>query len=216
MSFISLKGVTKEYKINNETFKALDDLSIEIEKGDFALILGPSGSGKSTALNIIGGMDKADFGSIEVDSIKLDKLKDKELSKYRRERVGFIFQSYNLISNLTVLENVMLSNKNVSEKEAREALSLMGILDKENIFPSSLSGGEAQRAAIARAIVKKPSILLCDEPTGALDSKNGKMVMECLKALSRDNMQTVVVVTHNPEYEEYATKLIRLKDGRLE
>lgn len=216
MSYISLKNVTREYKVNNEVFKALDDVSVDIEEGSFVVILGPSGSGKSTLLNILGGMDKHTSGDVIIDGLSLSGLKNKELTKYRRDYVGFIFQSYNLIGNLTALENVMLSKNSVNEEEAMKSLEILDVADKANMFPSNISGGEAQRISIARAIVKKPRLLLCDEPTGALDTKNGELVMNYLKELCDNYHQTVIVVTHNPDYKSYATKLIMLKDGKLE
>ena len=216
MSYISLNGITKEYKINNKTFKALDNLSLEIDKGEFVIILGPSGCGKSTLLNIIGGMDKYTSGSAVVDGKSLDNLSYRELTLYRRNYVGFVFQSYNLIPNLTALENVMLSSNKVTYDEALNALKMVDVLDKENVFPSNLSGGEAQRVAIARAVVKQPKLLLCDEPTGALDSKNGAMVMDYLKRMSVELGQTIIAVTHNPDYVKYATRVIRLRDGKLD
>jgi len=215
MSFISLKNVCREYELNKGSFKALNDITLDICEGEFLMILGPSGCGKSTLLNIIGGMDKPTSGEVLIDDKDIAKYTDKELTKYRRDSVGFIFQSYNLIGNLTVLENVMLSNDKVSEEEALKALDKLGIIDKKDSFPSSMSGGEMQRVSIARAIIKSPRILLCDEPTGALDSKNGKEVMEILKEMN-DNGQTIIMVTHNLDYKKYATRIISLKDGSLD
>ncbi|MCR5705477.1 MAG: ABC transporter ATP-binding protein [Acholeplasmatales bacterium] len=215
MSFISLKNVCREYELNKGSFKALNDITLDINLGEFLMILGPSGCGKSTLLNIIGGMDKPTSGEVLIDDKDIAKYTDKELTKYRRDSVGFIFQSYNLIGNLTVLENVMLSNDKVSEDEALKALEKLGILDKKDSFPSSMSGGEMQRVSIARAIIKSPRILLCDEPTGALDSKNGKEVMEILKEMNH-NGQTIIMVTHNLDYKKYATRIISLKDGSLD
>lgn len=215
MSFISLKNVCREYELNKGSFKALNDITLDINLGEFLMILGPSGCGKSTLLNIIGGMDKPTSGEVLIDDKDIAKYTDKELTKYRRDSVGFIFQSYNLIGNLTVLENVMLSNDKVSEEEALKALDKLGILDKKDSFPSSMSGGEMQRVSIARAIIKSPRILLCDEPTGALDSKNGKEVMEILKEMNY-NGQTIIMVTHNLDYKKYATRIISLKDGSLD
>lgn len=216
MSYISLKNVSKEYKVNNEIFKALDDVSIDIEAGEFVIILGPSGSGKSTLLNIIGGMDHHTRGNVVIDDLSLDGLNNKGLSKYRKNYVGFVFQSYNLIGNLTAIENVMLSNDNITYDMAMEALEKLDVASKASMFPSNISGGEAQRISIARAIVKKPRLLLCDEPTGALDTKNGDIVMEYLKKMCQEMGQTVIAVTHNPDYIRYATKLIRLRDGKIE
>ena len=216
MSYISLKNVSKEYKVNNEIFKALDDVSIDIEAGEFVIILGPSGSGKSTLLNIIGGMDHHTRGNVVIDDLSLDGLNNKGLSKYRKDYVGFVFQSYNLIGNLTAIENVMLSNDNITYDMAMEALEKLDVSSKASMFPSNISGGEAQRISIARAIVKKPRLLLCDEPTGALDTKNGDIVMEYLKKVCQEMGQTVIAVTHNPDYIRYATKLIRLRDGKIE
>ena len=216
MSYISLKNVSKEYKVNNEIFKALDDVSIDIESGEFVIILGTSGSGKSTLLNIIGGMDKHSKGSVIIDDLSLDGMSNKSLSKYRKDYVGFIFQSYNLIGNLTAVENVMLSNNNITYDMALDALKKLDVDSKASMFPSNISGGEAQRVSIARAIVKKPRLLLCDEPKGALDTKNGDLVMEYLSKMCKEMGQTVIAVTHNPDYVKYATKLIRLRDGKIE
>lgn len=215
MSYISLRGVSKNYKINNETFKALDDVSLDIDEGEFVIILGPSGSGKSTMLNIIGGMDTFDSGEALVDNISLNDMKRRDITSYRRDYVGFIFQSYNLIGNLTALENVMLASKSTTKEEALKALEMLDISEKANMFPSSMSGGEGQRVSIARAIVKKPKILLCDEPTGALDTKNGDMVMEYLHKMCTEMGQTIIAVTHNPSYVKYATRVISIKDGKV-
>ena len=214
MSFIMIRNLEKEYKVNKKSFKALNDINLDIEKNEFVMILGPSGSGKSTLLNIIGGMDTKTNGSVIINGEEITNYTDNELRKFRKEKIGFVFQSYNLIENLNVLENVMLT-ENYKVDDALKTLEILGIKDRAYSFPSMLSGGERQRVSIARAILKKPQILLCDEPTGALDSKNGLEVMKILKDMN-DNGQTIIMVTHNTEYVKYASKVIRLRDGSLD
>lgn len=214
MSFIMIRNLGKEYKVNKKSFKALNDINLDIEKNEFVMILGPSGSGKSTLLNIIGGMDTKTNGSVIINGEEITNYTDNELRKFRKEKIGFVFQSYNLIENLNVLENVMLT-ENYKVDDALKTLEILGIKDRAYSFPSMLSGGERQRVSIARAILKKPQILLCDEPTGALDSKNGLEVMKILKDMN-DNGQTIIMVTHNTEYVKYASKVIRLRDGSLD
>ncbi len=214
MSFIMIRNLEKEYKVNKKSFKALNDINLDIEKNEFVMILGPSGSGKSTLLNIIGGMDIKTHGSVIINGEEITNYTDNELRKFRKEKIGFVFQSYNLIENLNVLENVMLT-ENYKVDDALKTLEILGIKDRAYSFPSMLSGGERQRVSIARAILKKPQILLCDEPTGALDSKNGLEVMKILKDMN-DNGQTIIMVTHNTEYVKYASKVIRLRDGSLD
>ncbi len=214
MSFIMVRNLCMEYKVFKKAFKALNDINLDIEKNEFVLILGPSGSGKSTLLNIIGGMDVPTSGSVIIDSKEITKYNDKALRKFRREKIGFVFQNYNLIDNLNVVENVMLT-ENYKKDEVLKTLEILGIEDKALSFPKMLSGGERQRVGIARAILKKPDILLCDEPTGALDSKNGLEVMKILKKMNDDG-QTIIMVTHNLEYTKYASRVIRLRDGSLD
>lgn len=215
MSFIVLNNIIKEYSTKKTSFRALNDVSLSIDKGEFIIILGPSGCGKSTLLNIIGAMDKPTSGEVIINDRDISKLSDRELTKYRKEHIGYIFQHYNLIGNLTSLENVMLSNEKLSKDDAIKALEMLGIKEKINSFPNTMSGGEMQRVSIARAILKNPEILLCDEPTGALDSKNGLEVMKLLKKMN-DEGQTIIMVTHNEDYKSYATRVIRLRDGLLD
>ena len=215
MAFIELKNIVKEYELNKRVFRALNDVSVEIEKGEFILILGPSGCGKSTMLNILGGMDKPTSGDVIIADENISKYKDRELTAFRKKRIGFVFQQYNLIGNLTAIENIMMANEKCSKEEAIKSLERLGLKDKANSFPNTLSGGEMQRISIARAILKHPEILLCDEPTGALDSKNGKEVMDILKEMNEEG-QTIVMVTHNQDYVSYATRVIYLRDGVLD
>ena len=215
MSFIVLNNIIKEYSTKKTSFRALNDVSLSIDKGEFIIILGPSGCGKSTLLNIIGAMDKPTSGEVIINDRDISKLSDRELTKYRKDHIGYIFQHYNLIGNLTSLENVMLSNEKLSKDDAIKALEMLGIKEKINSFPNTMSGGEMQRVSIARAILKNPEILLCDEPTGALDSKNGLEVMKLLKKMN-DEGQTIIMVTHNEDYKSYATRVIRLRDGLLD
>ncbi len=199
------------------TIKALDNASFGIEKGELAVILGPSGAGKTTVLNILGGMDSADSGSIVVDKVDISKYKTKELTMYRRNDIGFVFQFYNLVQNLTAKENIELSNNLVKDFiSAEEVLKSVGLEKRMNNFPSQLSGGEQQRVAIARALSKKPKLLLCDEPTGALDSNTGKKVLEVLKKVSKLYNMTVVIVTHNEAISKIADRIIKMKNGSVE
>lgn len=199
------------------TIKALDNASFGIEKGELAVILGPSGAGKTTVLNILGGMDSADSGSIVVDKVDISKYKTKELTMYRRNDIGFVFQFYNLVQNLTAKENIELSNNLVKDFiSAEEVLKSVGLEKRMNNFPSQLSGGEQQRVAIARALSKKPKLLLCDEPTGALDSNTGKKVLEVLKKISKLYNMTVVIVTHNEAISKIADRIIKMKNGSVE
>ena len=185
-----------------------------MEKGEFVVILGPSGAGKSTLLNLLGGMDTATSGTLRVGEKTVTALSEKELSAYRRKDIGFVFQFYNLMANLTALENVELAQGETG-MTAEEALSLVGLEKRKNNFPPQLSGGEQQRVAIARAIVKNPLLLLCDEPTGALDSKTGRAILGLLSDLCRKDGMTVIVVTHNAELGKLADRLIRVNDGKI-
>ena len=216
MQKIIVKDVSKIYGENSNKVIANDAISFDINEGEFVVILGPSGAGKSTLLNIMGGMDNASEGSINVFGKEIVGLSEDELTKYRREDIGFVFQFYNLIPNLTVLENVELAEQIVKQpKDAIEILKLVGLENRLNNFPSQISGGEQQRVAIARAIAKNPKLLLCDEPTGALDYKTGKNILNILKNYSVDEKKTVIIITHNSFIAEAADKVIEIYDARV-
>lgn len=210
---LAVNHVSKFYGEHNQV-KALDNLSLQLFTGQFVVILGASGSGKSTLLNVIGGMDTVSTGEINFAGVDITQLPDKVYAQYRREVVGFIFQFYNLMPNLTALENVELAEL-PGEMKAEEALKAVGLEDKKYNFPSELSGGEQQRVAIARALVKNPKILLCDEPTGALDSKTGKMIIKLLMDMNKKKDKIVVVVTHNNAIAEVADRVLRISDGKI-
>ena len=219
MAYIEMKHSYKRYKTGDVEIIANNDITFEIEKGELVIILGSSGAGKSTVLNILGGMDSATSGKITVGDEEISKYNDKELTNYRAENIGFIFQFYNILPTLTVLENVELINDVVKNpKDAKEILKRVGLEKHYNKFPNQLSGGEQQRVSIARAIVKDPLLLLCDEPTGALDSKTGVEVLKLLKQQcdSNNGKNTVVIVTHNSLIAEVADRVIRLKNGKVE
>ena len=218
-NFIEFKNVTKGYVIGDKTYNALNDISFTLPKGEFICILGPSGAGKSTLLNLLGGMDRPTSGDIIIDKENISKKSDKELTKYRAENVGFIFQFYNILPTLTVLENVEIVNDIVKKpKSAKNILKDVGLGEQLNKFPNQLSGGEQQRVSIARAIAKNPKLLLCDEPTGALDSKTGVEVLKLLKKQcdANNGKNTVIIVTHNALIAEVADRVIRLKNGKIE
>ena len=218
-NFIEFKNVTKGYKIGDKTYNALNNVSFSLPKGEFVCILGPSGAGKSTLLNLLGGMDTVTSGDIIIDKENISKKSDKELTSYRAENVGFIFQFYNILPTLTVLENVEIVKDIVKKpKSAKKILKDVGLGDHLNKFPNQLSGGEQQRVSIARAIVKNPKLLLCDEPTGALDSKTGVEVLKLLKKQcdANNGENTVIIVTHNALIAEVADRVIRLKNGQIE
>ena len=216
MQKIIVKDVSKIYGEDSNKVIANDAISFDINEGEFVVILGPSGAGKSTLLNIIGGMDNASEGSINVFGKEIVGLNEDGLTKYRREDIGFVFQFYNLIPNLTVLENVELAEQIVKQpKDAIEILKLVGLENRLNNFPSQISGGEQQRVAIARAIAKNPKLLLCDEPTGALDYKTGKNILNILKEYSVDEKKTVIIITHNSSIAEAADKVIEIYDARV-
>ena len=216
MEKIVVKNLVKEYGTDNNKVIANDSISFEIDEGEFVVIVGPSGAGKSTLLNIIGGMDSATSGSINVFGKEIVGLNDKELTKYRREDIGFVFQFYNLIPNLTVLENVELAGQIVKQsKPAEDILKQVGLEHRMNNFPSQISGGEQQRVAIARAIAKNPQLLLCDEPTGALDYKTGKNILNILKEYCKNEKRTVIIITHNSSIAQAADKVIEIYDAKV-
>lgn len=216
MEKIVVKNLVKEYGTDNNKVIANDSISFEIDEGEFVVILGPSGAGKSTLLNIIGGMDSATSGSINVFGKEIVGLNDKKLTKYRREDIGFVFQFYNLIPNLTVLENVELAGQIVKQsKPAEDILKQVGLEHRMNNFPSQISGGEQQRVAIARAIAKNPQLLLCDEPTGALDYKTGKNILNILKEYCKNEKRTVIIITHNSSIAQAADKVIEIYDAKV-
>ena len=217
MSYIEFKNVCKEYKMGEITIKALDNANFKIEKGELVVIVGPSGAGKTTALNILGGMDYVTTGDVIVDNKKISELKGKSLIKYRREDIGFVFQFYNLVQNLTAIENVELATQICKDSlNPEEVLEKVGLKDRLKNFPSQLSGGEQQRVAIARAIAKNPKLLLCDEPTGALDYKTGKQILKLLQDTARKENMTVLIITHNAAIAPMADKIIRFKNGTAE
>ncbi len=217
MAYIEFNDVSKIYKTGEIEIKALDRASFEINKGELVCILGPSGAGKTTCLNILGGMDSATSGSFRIDGVNITKLRGRELIKYRRNDIGFVFQFYNLIQNLTALENVELAVQLCKDHlEPREILKKVGLDRRMDNFPSQLSGGEQQRVAIARAISKNPKILLCDEPTGALDYKTGKQILQLLEDTCRKEKMTVIIVTHNNAIATMADKIIKFKNGKAE
>ena len=216
MQKIIIKDVSKIYGENSNKVIANDAISFDINEGEFVVILGPSGDGKSTLLNIIGGMDNASKGSINIFGKEIVGLSEAELTRYRREDIGFVFQFYNLIPNLTVLENVELAGQIVKQpKKATDILKLVGLERRMDNFPSQISGGEQQRVAIARAIAKNPKLLLCDEPTGALDYKTGKNILNILKDYSVNEKKTVVIITHNSSIAEAADKVIEIYDAKV-
>lgn len=213
-AFIEFLNVSKEYQLGDRVFYALKDASLTINEGEMVVILGPSGAGKSTLLNLLGGMDTASGGSIIFYGEDITKYSDAKLTKYRADNVAVVFQFYNLIPTLTAYENVALM-KDISENtmEPKEALAAVGLLEHMHQFPSQLSGGEQQRTSIARAIAKNPKLLLCDEPTGALDTDTGRDVLELLVKMSKEYNKTVVIVTHNSFFAELADKIIKVKNG---
>ena len=214
MSYIEFKNVCKEYIMGEITIKALNNANFKIEKGELVVIVGPSGAGKTTALNILGGMDSVTSGNVIVDGKNVAKLKNRELIKYRREDIGFVFQFYNLVQNLTAKENVELATEICKDSlDPEEVLKKVGLKDRMKNFPSQLSGGEQQRVAIARAIAKNPKLLLCDEPTGALDYKTGKQILKLLQDTARKENMTVLIITHNGAIAPMADKIIHFKNG---
>ena len=217
MSYIEFKNVSKIYKMGEVEIKALNKTSFEINKGELVVILGPSGAGKTTCLNILGGMDNATSGKVIVDNKDITNYNDKNLILYRRNDIGFVFQFYNLVQNLTALENVELAVQLCKDHlNPKAILNKVGLSKRINNFPSQLSGGEQQRVAIARAIAKNPKLLLCDEPTGALDYKTGKQILKLLEETSRKENMTVIIITHNAAIAPMADKVIKFKNGKVE
>ncbi len=214
---IEFKNVDKIYKTGDHVLKAMDNVNFTIDEGEFVVILGPSGAGKSTLLNLLGGLDTVTSGQIIVNNHHVEEFNDDELTGYRAENVGFIFQFYNLIPNLTALENVELMKDIVDvDINGLEVLDSVGLKNHANQFPAQLSGGEQQRVSIARAVAKQPTMLLCDEPTGALDSNTGVLILNLLQHMSNDKGTTVIIVTHNAILAEAADKVIRIKNGQIE
>lgn len=217
MAYIEFNNIEKEYKMGEVSIKALNNTNFKIEKGELVVIVGPSGAGKTTSLNILGGMDSVTRGEVIVDGKRIDKLKNKELIKYRREDIGFVFQFYNLVQNLTALENVELATQICKDSlDPKVVLEKVGLKDRMKNFPSQLSGGEQQRVAIARAIAKNPKLLLCDEPTGALDYNTGKQILQLLQDTCRKEKMTVIIITHNTALAPMADKVIYFKNGTAE
>ncbi len=217
MAYIKFENVIKEYQMGEVTIKALDNTNFEIDKGELVVIVGPSGAGKTTTLNILGGMDRLTSGNVLVDGKNITKLNNRELIKYRREDIGFVFQFYNLVQNLTAKENVELATQLCKDAlNPEKILDKVGLAGRKDNFPSQLSGGEQQRVAIARAIAKNPKLLLCDEPTGALDYKTGKQILKLLQDTCRKENMTVVIITHNTAIAPMADKIIHFKNGTAE
>lgn len=219
MNILSTNQLTKQYGTEPNIVKALDNVSISIEQGEFVAIIGTSGSGKSTLLNMLGGLDRPTSGSVRVDKFELGKLKDEDLTVFRRQRIGFIFQNYNLVPILNVYENIVmpiqLDGKKPDQKFIQEIVSLLGLEKKLYNMPNTLSGGQQQRVAIARALASKPAIILADEPTGNLDSKTSADVLGLLQRTSMEFNQTLVMITHNNEIAQLADRIVRIEDGKI-
>jgi putative ABC transport system ATP-binding protein len=220
-TMIEVKDVYKSFQLADTSVEVLKNVNLKVEKGEFISIMGPSGSGKSTLLYLMGGLDKVSQGTIRVNEVEMQKLNDDEESRMRRNDIGFVFQAYNLIDNLTLEENIMLpallegKKKKDVMKKAEELMSTVGILKRRNHTPKELSGGEQQRTAIARALINEPGILFADEPIGNLDSKNGKEILELLRDINREKGITILMVTHSEESTQYGKRVIRLKDGEV-
>ena len=216
MSFVELKDVRKVYRMGEVEIHAADGISFEIERGEFVIVAGPSGAGKTTVLNLLGGMDSLTSGEILVDGVNIGAFNARQLTRYRREDIGFVFQFYNLVQNLTARENVELAMQICKEPlSAEEVLREVGLEDRMDNFPAQLSGGEQQRVSIARALAKNPKLLLCDEPTGALDYQTGKAILSLLQDTCRERGMTVVVITHNQAIAPMGDVLIRMKNGKV-
>lgn len=215
--FITFKDVKKVYKVGDIEIKASDGVNFEINKGEFVVVVGPSGAGKTTILNLLGGMDKATSGQILVDGQNVALYEEKQLTQYRRDDIGFVFQFYNLVQNLTALENVELASQ-ISKQplDASMVMERVGLAERTNNFPAQMSGGEQQRVAIARAIAKNPKLLLCDEPTGALDYQTGKAILALLREMCDNYQMTVIVITHNGALAPMADRVIHLKNGKVD
>lgn len=214
--YIELKDVKKSYKMGEVEIKAVDGVNFSIDKGEFVIVVGPSGAGKTTVLNILGGMDFPTSGEITVDGSEIEKYNSRQLTTYRRHDIGFVFQFYNLVQNLTAIENVELASqicKNPLDPE--KVLDQVGLKERKFNFPAQLSGGEQQRVAIARALAKNPKLLLCDEPTGALDYNTGKSILKLLQDTCRDHGMTVIVITHNSAIAPMADKVIKVRNGKV-
>lgn len=215
-NFITFDKVCKYYYMGENKIEAADNISFNIEKGEFCVIVGPSGAGKTTVLNMLGGMDSCDSGTIKLGDCEVSGLNERQLTDYRRHDVGFVFQFYNLVQNLTAIENVELASEICKHpKDAQEALAQVGLSDRMLNFPAQLSGGEQQRVSIARALAKNPKILLCDEPTGALDYNTGKSVLKLLQDCCRIAKKTVIVITHNLAITQMADRVIQIKNGKV-
>lgn len=216
MSYIKIIDEYKRYKVGDNIIAANNGINFSIEKGEFVIILGPSGAGKTTVLNILGGMDTCDEGQVIIDNVDISKFNNKQLTNYRRYDVGFVFQFYNLIQNLTARENVELATQiSKNALDVDETLELVGLSHRKDNFPSQLSGGEQQRVSIARAIAKNPKLLLCDEPTGALDYKTGKQILKTLQDTCKNTGTTVIVITHNAALEPIADRVIQIRDAKV-
>ena len=214
--YVSLQDVTKTYQMGEITIKAADGISFDVEKGEFVIVVGPSGAGKTTVLNILGGMDTATSGKVLVDGAEISKYRGKKLIQYRREDIGFVFQFYNLVPNLTALENVELALQICKDPlDAKTVLEEVGLKERLTNFPAQLSGGEQQRVSIARALAKNPKLLLCDEPTGALDYQTGKAILKLLQDTCRERGMTVIVITHNSALTPMADRVIKIKTARF-
>ncbi|MBU3840010.1 MAG: ABC transporter ATP-binding protein [Candidatus Ruminococcus intestinipullorum] len=214
--FVKLQDITKIYHMGEVEIRAVDGISFSIEKGEFVVIVGPSGAGKTTVLNILGGMDTATSGTISVDGKDITKYREKQLTGYRRDEIGFVFQFYNLIPNLTALENVEMALQICKNPlDAKKVLEEVGLGNRMNNFPAQLSGGEQQRVSIARALAKNPKLLLCDEPTGALDYNTGRAILKLLQDMCRERGMTVIVITHNSAITPMADRLIKIKNGKV-
>ena len=215
-AFVSFRDVSKIYRSGEVEIRAVDDISFEIQKGEFAVIVGPSGAGKTTVLNMLGGMDACSEGTILVDGSEVSRYNARQLTEYRRRDIGFVFQFYNLVQNLTALENVELAAQICPDPlDAREVLRDVGLADRMNNFPAQLSGGEQQRVSIARALAKNPKLLLCDEPTGALDDQTGRTILQLLQDTCRQKGVTVIVITHNSALTPMADRVIRIRSGTV-